>query len=242
MINKPLLKPFKTKRAFEEIYDQIRELIYSGVFKPGDKLPSERELVSQFKIGRMTVREGLRTLEQSGLIYIKHGSLGGAFVNESDTKVITRSISDMIKIGNVTLQELTEARLRIEKIILEFAIERINKDDLDLLKKNIEDSEQQMLKGERATKDHINFHIILAKSSKNFLFQMIAESIMDVTESFLSSFQPEIKYVNQVLKYHKKIYKAVREKNLQEAQKIMEKHLIAVNLELTSVAKEIQKS
>jgi GntR family transcriptional repressor for pyruvate dehydrogenase complex len=53
----PLFSPLKTKRAFEEIADQIRQLIYSGFFKPGDRLPPERELASQFKSGRMVVRE-----------------------------------------------------------------------------------------------------------------------------------------------------------------------------------------
>ncbi len=63
-----LFVPFKTKRAFEEIADQIRELIYTGVFKPGHKLPPERELASQFNAGRMVVREALRTLEQADIV------------------------------------------------------------------------------------------------------------------------------------------------------------------------------
>ena len=70
MKDKSLFVPFKPKRAFEDISDQIRELIYSGVFKPGDKFPPERELAIQFKTGRMAVREALRMLEQSGFIYI----------------------------------------------------------------------------------------------------------------------------------------------------------------------------
>ena len=144
-----LFTPLNTKRAFDQISDQIRELIYSGVLKPGDKLPSERELGSQFKSGRMVVREALRTLEQAGLIYIKQGSSGGAFVNHAGTKVITRSISDMIRIGNVSLQDLTETRLGIEKVVLELSINKITKDDLDLLEKNIKDSEEKISKGIR---------------------------------------------------------------------------------------------
>ena len=139
-----LFRPLNTKRAFDEISDQIRELIYSGVFKPGDKLPSERELGNQFKTGRMVVREALRTLEQAGLIYIKQGSSGGAFIRHADGKVITSSFSDMIKIGNVSLEELTEARLGIEKIVLELSINKITRDDLHLLENNIKDSEEQI--------------------------------------------------------------------------------------------------
>jgi DNA-binding FadR family transcriptional regulator len=230
-----LFIPFKTKRAFEEISDQIRELIYSGIFKPGDKLPPERELASQFKSGRMVVREALRTLEHSGLIYIKQGSLGGTFIKNADTKVITRSISDMIRIGNVTLQELTETRLGIEMVILDFAFNRINRDDLDLLKKNIEDSEEQILKGKRPLDDHLNFHLLLAKSSKNTLFEMIIESIMTVTKSFLLTVKPDAKYLNKVLNYHKEIYKAIKENNLTIAKGKMKEHLLDANRKISDL-------
>jgi GntR family transcriptional repressor for pyruvate dehydrogenase complex len=230
-----LFIPFKTKRAFEEISDQIRELIYSGIFKPGYKLPSERELAGQFKTGRMVVREALRTLEHSGLIYVKQGSLGGAFIKSSDTKVITRSISDMIKIGNVTLQELTEARLGIEMAILELAITRINDDDLDLLKKNLDFSEEQLLKGKRPLDEHLNFHLLLAKSSKNTLFETIIESIMTVTKSFLFTVKPDAEYLNRVLNYHKEIYKAIKENNLTIAKEKMKEHLLDANRKVSDL-------
>lgn len=233
-----LFKPFKNdKKIFQQISDQIRELIFSGVLKPGDKLPPEKQLASQFNTGRMVVREALRTLEQSGLVHIRQGSLGGAFVKNPDTAVITRSIADQIKIGNVTLQELIEARLGIEKVILDFAVMRVKNEDIDLIKKNIEDSEQKLLKGERATEENINFHILLAKSAKNILFEMIIESIMNVTKSFLLSLKPDVKYINNVLTYHKKIYKALEEKNLPMAKQIMEKHLLDINRKFKDLAK-----
>lgn len=233
-----LFKPFKNdKKIFQQISDQIRELIFSVVLKPGDKLPPEKQLASQFNTGRMVVREALRTLEQSGLVHIRQGSLGGAFVKNPDTAVITRSIADQIKIGNVTLQELIEARLGIEKVILDFAVMRVKNEDIDLIKKNIEDSEQKLLKGERATEENINFHILLAKSAKNILFEMIIESIMNVTKSFLLSLKPDVKYINNVLTYHKKIYKALEEKNLPMAKQIMEKHLLDINRKFKDLAK-----
>ena len=67
------------KRTFKEIERQIREMIYWGALKPGDKLPSEKELASQFRAGRLSVREALRTLEQAGLIVVKQGSTGGSY-------------------------------------------------------------------------------------------------------------------------------------------------------------------
>jgi len=230
MVSKsPIFTPLKTKRAFEEISEQIRELIYAGVFKPGDKLPSERELASQFKTGRMALREALRTLEHSGLIYIKQGSFGGTFIKASGPTAITRSISDMIKIGDVTLRELTEARLGIEKVILEYAIARITNEDLELLKENIEETEQLDLKGIKAREKNVDFHLILAKASRNYLFEIIIESIMNVVSSFLQPFEPKKEYTRKVLNYHKEIYQAVKDNDVVAARQKFEKHLLEVN-------------
>lgn len=240
MDNSNIFKPIRReKKAFEQISDEIKESIFSGVFKPGDKLPSETRLASQFNTGRMVVREAFRTLEQSGLILVKRGSLGGAFVRNLDSTVITRSIHDLIKIGNVTLSELTETRVGIEQVILEIAILRMTNNDLELLKKNIEDSEATFLRGERATKDHINFHILLAKSTKNRLFEMIVESMMNVVFLYLQRVVPPKEHSIMVLNSHKKIYKAIQEKNLMVAKEEMEKHFIVVNSQLMCLLEKL---
>jgi len=234
-----LFRPLKNeKKIFEQISDQIRELIYSGVLKPGDKLPAEKELSSQFSTGRMVVREALRTLEQSGLIYVKRGSLGGAFVKDPDARVMTRSIEDLVKIGNVTHRELTEVRIGIELAVLELAVKRRNSDDLALLKTNIEESERQFSKGERGTEDNLDFHTLLARSSKNSLYVMIVESIMNVAAPFIRLLRPEIQYVNTILKSHKEIYAAVKDRNLGKAKEKMEKHILDVNRKHMSIAEK----
>jgi len=233
-----LFTPLKTKRVFEEIADQIRELIYSGFFKPGNKLPSERELANQFKAGRMVVREALRTLEHAGLIYMKQGSFGGAFIKESDSAVITRSISDMIRIGNVTLEELTETRLGIEMVILESVIHRINQEDLEALRRNVEEAEKEIANGNRPLETNLNFHLLLARASKNTLFEMIIKSIMNVTTSFLVRINPGTDHLCQVLSYHKKIYQALLKGDFQGAERIMKEHLLEANKRVSALAKE----
>jgi DNA-binding FadR family transcriptional regulator len=189
-------------------------------------------LASQFKAGRMVVREALRTLEHSGFIYIKQGSFGGAFIKQMDYSVIKKSISDMTKMGSITMQHLTEARLKIENVVLEMAISRIHEDDLEQLRKNIEEAREQISKGIRPTRSNINFHLLLAKASKNPLFEIIVESIMEVMNSFLISMNPGKKYIKRILDHHKEIYEALRERNLKKAKEKMEEHLLDVNRKL----------
>ncbi|WP_198161318.1 FadR/GntR family transcriptional regulator, partial [Variovorax sp. WDL1] len=66
----------KTRRVFEEICAQIRKRLASGVLKPGDKLPAERDLAVEFKVSRPAVREALRTLEISGVVSLQKGVKG----------------------------------------------------------------------------------------------------------------------------------------------------------------------
>jgi len=228
-------QPLKTKRAFEMISDQVRARIYSGVFKVGDKLPSERELADQFKTGRMVVREALRILEQSGLIYIKYGNEGGAIVKDPDSSAITRSFSDMVRVGNISLRELTDARIGIENLILEFAIKNIGVKDLELMRMSIIDTEEKIAKGSRATEGNLNFHMHLAKLSGNHLFEMVLEAILGVAKSFLLMMKPDVKYSKKVLNSHKQIYNALKDKDLQMAKKRMVEHLLDVNRKLSAL-------
>ena len=133
-----LFKPLEPKRAFEAISEQIKELICSGQLNPGDRLPGERELATLFKTGRMVVRESLRMLEQSGFIYIKSGYKGGVFVKDIGADVMTESIADLAKLGRISLEQLTEARIEIESAIIGLAAKRMNDDDLEQLRRNID--------------------------------------------------------------------------------------------------------
>ena len=123
--NLSIYKRINSKRTFENIADQIKDLIYSKTLKPEDRLPSERELAIQFGTGRMAVREALRILEASGFVFIRPGAEGGTFVRELDSTGMTETISHLINVGNITVEELTEARISIESIVIESIINRI---------------------------------------------------------------------------------------------------------------------
>ena len=77
-----IFRPVRQLRVFEEIVAQLKQSILNGRFKPGDKLPTERELVEQFQASRVAIREALRTLENSGFIVTRQGANGGAYVTD----------------------------------------------------------------------------------------------------------------------------------------------------------------
>jgi GntR family transcriptional repressor for pyruvate dehydrogenase complex len=235
------LKPLSGKRAFEEISDQIRDLIFSKKLKPGDKLPPERKLAERFRAGRTAVREGLRILEQSGLITVKQGSEGGSFIRDVSTSVVAGFLSDVIRRADVRLGHLTEVRIGIEKLVIGVAMPRITEIELGLLKKHIDDAETIMGESFRQGKrlnfklwaeSNLQFHIVLARATRNPLYEMILESLMNVSRTFLVDLPIVPEFVEAHVRDHKGIYDAVKDKDLRLAERRLEEHSLQVERSL----------
>lgn len=227
--NHTIFRPLKTKRTFREISDQIKNLVYSGVFKPGDRLPSEREMAKQFSAGRMAVREALRVLEDSGFVSIKQGSRGGAFIELIGTKVVKRSISDFIRLGNVTVTELTEARIAIELSVVEYAVKRITEPELEDLKLNILNTLQLGKEGAETTGSNVNFHILLAQSAKNSIFETVLAGILDIYVSFLEQWNVDRKFRVHHVDEHREIYEALRERDIVKLKSRVKDHILSIH-------------
>src|SRR4051812_42763407 len=117
-------------RASEMIVDQLRLLIRDGQLKPGDRLPAERELGEQFGVSRVTVREALRGLEANGMVAIKVGARGGAFVTAPTSARIGEGIIDLLTMSDLTDREVTEARQIFELGIIPMVCERATEEDI----------------------------------------------------------------------------------------------------------------
>src|SRR2546425_10979753 len=100
----------RVSRVSEEVVRQVQEAIFSGTLGPGDRLPPERELAEQFGLSRMSVRDALRTLESNGLVEIKVGSSGGAFIRETNFHPFPETLSSMLRSKKANILERSEER------------------------------------------------------------------------------------------------------------------------------------
>ncbi len=116
-----MFRPVPTDRISQVIVDQIKEAVFQKKLNPGDKLPPERQLMSQFKTSRVTMREALRTLEQFGILEIRRGMEGGAFIRDPNTKFINNFLQDMFSMGKIKISNLTEARMAVEPFSVKLA-------------------------------------------------------------------------------------------------------------------------
>ena len=103
-------------RISEIIVEQIRLLMRQGQLKPGDRLPPERDLCERFGVSRVTVREALRTLESSGLVEIRVGARGGAFVTVPSSDRVGVGLADLLTLSVISAADVTEVRMILEAL------------------------------------------------------------------------------------------------------------------------------
>ena len=103
-----LFAPVTVARASSSIADQIRSAIVTGRLTAGERLPPERELAEQFGVSRVTVRDALRALEAMGLIEVRVGARGGAFVTVPTGSVVGQTMSDMMMMQAITAEDVAK--------------------------------------------------------------------------------------------------------------------------------------
>ena len=121
----------KKGRLADDVSDQVKEAIFQGEYHPGEKIPSEHELVDLFGVSRVIIREAIRNLEQAGLVEIRRGPKGGAFILPLTHKAVSLVVKDLFRLSKGTVKEIMEVRLELEPIVARLAAYRANKDDLN---------------------------------------------------------------------------------------------------------------
>jgi GntR family transcriptional repressor for pyruvate dehydrogenase complex len=208
----------------EQVATQLAEQISEGEWLPGDKLPSETDLCASLRIGRSTLREALKSLAYVGLVQMRPGE--GTYVLEN-----TQLLVDRIRTGGVLrtekeLQDVSEARLILETELAAMAAERMEPEDLERLEELLKDMER-CLKGdgrEYAALD-VDFHLAIAKSSKNQLLHELLVPIRGVLQEFIAKSQEMPGIRENAHEHHAKILAALRQRNPEKAKREIRAHL-----------------
>jgi GntR family transcriptional regulator, transcriptional repressor for pyruvate dehydrogenase complex len=224
-----VFRPIKLRRAFDEISGEIKRLIFKGILKPGDRLPSESELAGHFGVGRQTIREALRLLELSGFISMQKGGAGGPLVVDTILNTISNSFLDAFQMGRITIDELTDARLAIEKMILESLFAHtLDEADIQILRDNVSRARGKVEAGTQAFEENTQFHRLLARASRNHLLLILMESIMTVVAHFRSILGVNLQLSARSVAAHEQTIDALVKGNRKRAFAVLEAHLMEV--------------
>lgn len=228
---KRLLKPVKKSRQYENIVEQIRSLILKGEYRPGERLPSERELCKELEVGRPSIRDALRVLEILGLIEIRHGE--GTFVRSMQVPDILESITQilrtMFEANYDSLFDLLEVREALEVQIAILASENATDSDIEKIGNCLEGMKKNLLVPEKLMKADDDFHRLLAEATKNDVIGLILEnirSLMFQNYKVIYSFVCQSENLSRkTFQAHKRIYEAIKENGSNKASQAMAEHM-----------------
>lgn len=225
-----IFHPIETKRASEAIYEQVKDKIVAGELKPGDRLPSERNMMELFQRSRPTIREALRMLERAGYIKTIAGS-NGAIVTVPDSKNMEETIEDALQIGQISLPEIAEYRRASEGAAAGWAAERGTEEDLAALRQCLNSMEAVVGDVEAFMELDSRFHNLIACAAKNRVSCIMNATISKLNRAFIkdsySTLGPEEREHNnrRIIEMHKNIYQAIAAHQPELARQAMDEHL-----------------
>lgn len=224
--------PVQTERISHLIEGQLKEAIIKHHYRAGDKLPSERELADMFGASRSSVREAIRSLERSGFVVVKKGVQGGAFVlQKGDSTLMVNHLRDMMRLRQVSLDEILQARLIIEPEVAAAAAEKATPRDIELLEEITRDqlrgfdSENPVMQFDR----HPRFHRIIAEMTGNQVFIIIMQILLEIHAFRMNQFKLDEKTIREITHQHDGIIEALKKKDKALAFEEMKKHVLAVH-------------
>ena len=172
-------------RPRDQVESQLREAILNGHFAQGDKLPAETELAQQFGVSRPTVREALGALVSSGLIRKVPGVAGGSFVKtvtpDSLSQMLSESMDTIVRIGALTIDEITEVRRVLEIPAAQWAARNRTPEDIEVLKEVVKTQKTTTIDDPEIPTYDLRFHTTIGRASGNRLLEAFIAAVHDAT-------------------------------------------------------------
>jgi len=220
------IKPIKPKKISDQVFDQLRELIYRGKLKPGEKIMSERELSQAMEVSRSTVRDAIQRLVTMGLIFQKQGQ--GTFVKTFDPRKET-TISKMMAVQDASIEDLLEVRMGLECNAAALAAERSDENDIMAMEHSMEEMKKEIASGRLATAADTSFHMAIAYGAKNPLQILIMRNFYDylfqgINEN-LAYLYENMENMDKILKQHIRITDAIKSRDSYQAHTAMRSHI-----------------
>jgi len=235
-----VFEPARQNKTTDIIIEKIRTAILEGKLAPGDRLPPEKELGEQFGVSKQTMRESLRALEYMGLISMRKGAGGGAFIVEVDKGVAVQNLANYLYFKDLSIENLSETRRILEPYAARCAVRRMRHEDIEALEKiNLHTAtaiEQQ--DWEQVTRYEVEFHKLIASQTANPILILTIDFVETLLEDFKKILQPDAAFMNSVLSCHILIYESIRDGNEEQAAAEMEKHVIQVETYLAQLKRD----
>lgn len=225
-----MFEPARQHKTTDIIIEKIRTAILEGKLQPGDRLPPEKELGDQFNVSKQTMRESLRALESMGLITMRKGAGGGAFIVEVEKEVAVQNLANYLYFKNLSIENLSETRRILEPYAARCAVRRMSDNDLEIILEINNQTEKsiELKDWEQVTRYEVEFHKLIATQTDNPILILAIDFVENLLEDFKKILKPDSEFMHSVLDSHKLIYEAIRDRDEERAASEMEHHVIQV--------------
>ena len=217
-----------THRVSDAIARRIKKQISDGRLTAGHKLPAERDMARQFKTSRVSVREAYRSLEELGLLRIRRGAEGGAFIAKFDHEPVRRSLSLVLGLGRTSHEEITEARVLLEPSIARLAALRARPEDVVTLEQVLIQEEEEVRRPAADSSTTAGqFHRAVANCARNMPLVVLMNALADLTAESVSTLDVRIRsrHRRKNCEYHRQIFEAIRAHDSEVAYTLMLAHV-----------------
>src|SRR5262249_34498896 len=192
---------------------RIKKRITEGRRRAGHKRPAEREMARQFKTSRVSVREAYRSLEEVGVLRIRRGADGGAFVAQLDHEPVLRSLALVLGLGRTSHRELTEARMLIEPPIARLAALRARKDDiLHMERVLLQEEHDAVQRPGPFRRPDSRFHRWVADCTRTLPLIVLMNALADLTANAASALDVSTRARHRLknCQFHRQLFDAIR--------------------------------
>jgi GntR family transcriptional repressor for pyruvate dehydrogenase complex len=221
----------RSNKAPQLIISQIRKQIFEGKLLPGDRLPSESRLMEQFHVSKQTLREALRALEFIGLIEIKKGTTGGAYIAEMDSQIALEVLANFLYFKKLSIHNMTEVRKIIEPYAAGVAAASMPAEDTATLKNLIELTRKEYNTDGPLSytfNNDLEFHCVIANSTKNPLLMLVVDLIESLMSDKKTVISPNKEFLATIVDAHERIYSAIVNRDADRARTEMSQHITEV--------------
>lgn len=220
------LKVVKPKLISDQVFDQLRELIFRGIIKPGEKLLPERELAVKMNVSRVTIRTAIQRLVSMGLVTHRQGS--GTFARDYSEE-LKNPLVNAFDSQPVSLEKILEIRMPLECNAAALAARRADAADIKALEHSYEEMVSENSQGRLGSQADASFHMAIAYATKNPLHIMIIRNFYDYIfhgiQETLTSVYTDTRKIQKIMDQHAQILEAIKKRSPDKASKVMEAHI-----------------
>lgn len=210
-----------------ELGRRLLAYLMSGAVKPGDRIPSERQLAEQLGVGRSVVREALKSLTLLGLLEVRQGD--GTFLRAGTSDLLPQAIEWGLMLGEKRTLDLVEARFYLEPILAGLAAERRTEDALEDLRQHLATMAGAGDDAKRFVAADVAFHIGIAQAAQNSALSDMLTSVRSLLQVWIARVIDSASDFGPSYLEHVPVLEAVERGDPEAARDAMREHMVNAN-------------